>query len=215
MNTQNNSIMLHFDLATLTEEKTIEKICKKLLINLFSRGNQNAYDIYTTRNNGIVTLEDLTQEMYLFLMEHENEWFLYRSSYRFSTDEKHNKLVFTSEETSKQFFRIVSKTLYNNIRRHENKKLWIEIDGEEVKIDDITALASHVCIDDVLTLTMYEEFVEYLKTNKPKKANRYIEAMELRLQGFKYQEIAKELDLKETTVKDTFAQLKILWKSFE
>ena len=208
--------MTHFDIATLFNEKIVEKITKKLLINLFSRGNNNAYDIYTTQNNGLVTLEDLTQELLLFLCEHSNEWYLQRQFSRYSTDEKQPcKLVFFNEETSKEFFKIVSNQLYQNIRKHENKKLWIELDGEEVKIDDITTLASHTCIDDVMTLSLYNSFCSYLLSVKPKKAQRYINCINLRLQGYKYSEIAKELELKETTIKDTFAQLKILWKSFE
>lgn len=208
--------MTHFDIATLYNEKIVEKITKKLLINLFSRGNNNAYDIYTTHNNGLITIDDLTQELLLFLCEHSQEWYLERPFSRYSTDEKQPcKLVFFNEETSKQFFKIVSTTLYQNIRKHENKKLWLEIDGEEIKIDDISTLASHTCIDEVMTLSLYNSFCSYLLSTKPKKAQRYIDCINLRLQGYKYNEIAKTLELKETTVKDTFAQLKILWKSFE
>lgn len=216
MNNTNLTPMTHFDINTLYNEKIVEKITKKLLINLFSRGNNNAYDIYTTQNNGLVTLEDLAQELFIFLCENSSEWYLYRPFSRYSTDEKkHCKLVFFNEEISKQFFKIVSTTLYQNIRKHENKKLWIEIDGEELKIDDISALASHTCIDDVTTLSLYNSFCSYLLSVKPKKAQRYIDCINLRLQGYKYNEIATTLQLKETTVKDTFAQLKILWKSFE
>lgn len=208
--------MVHFDIATLYNEKIVEKITKKLLLNLFSRGNNNAYDIYTTQNNGLVTLDDLTQELLLFLCEHSQEWYLERQFSRYSTDEKKPcKLVFFNEEASKQFFKIVSTQLYQNIRKHENKKLWIEIDGEELKIDDISALASHTCIDDVMTLSLYNSFMTYLQINKPKKAQRYIDCINLRLQGYKYSEIATTLQLKETTIKDTFAQLKILWKDFQ
>ena len=77
MNTQqNNSFMLQADIITLQEDKTLEKIAYKLLINLFSKGNNNAYDIAINRNNGLVTIEDLTQTMYLFLLENSNEWYL-------------------------------------------------------------------------------------------------------------------------------------------
>lgn len=204
----NLSPTTHSNIIILYNEKIVENIAKKLLINLFSRGNYNAYDIYTTRNNGVVTLEDLTQKMLLYLCEHSEGWYL-------KLEEDNYKLVFSNEEISKHFFKIVSTTLYQNIRKHDRRKLWIELDGEEIKIDDITALASHTCIDDVMTLSLYNSFCSYLLSVKPKKAQRYIDCINLRLQGYKYSEIAKKLDLKETTVKDTFAQLKILWKSFE
>ena len=206
--------MTHVDLITLQEDKTIEKIAYKLLINLFSKGNNNAYDIAINRNNGLVTIEDLIQTMYLFLLEHSNDWYLYRTSHRYNTDEFTTKLVFFSDDTQKEFFRIVSNELYNNIRKHDRKKLWIELDNELVKIDDIPTLASHTCIDDVMTLSLYNQFTSYLFSVKPKQADRFINAINLRLQGYKYSEIAVSLEIKETSVKKDFQTLKELWHNF-
>ena len=184
MTVQNNqSFMTHVDLITLQEDKTVEKIVHKLLINLFSKGNNNAYDIAINRNNGLVTIEDLTQSMYLFLLEHSNDWYLFRTTHRYSTDEQMTKLVFFNDDTQKDFFRIVSNELYNNIRKHDRKKLWIELDNELIKVDDIPTLASHTCIDDVMTLSLYNQFTSYLLSAKPKQADRLIKAIDLRLQG--------------------------------
>ena len=210
----NQSFMTHADIITLQADKTVEKIAYKLLINLFSKGNNNAYDIAINRNNGLVTIEDLSQSMYLFLLERPNEWYLYRTPHRYSTDETTTKLVFLNDDTQKDFFRIVSNELYNNIRKHDRKKLWIEIDNEIVKIDDIPTLASHTCIDDVITLSLYNQFTSYLLSAKPKQAERFIKAIDLRLQGYKYSEIATTLDIKETSVKKDFQILKELWHSF-
>ena len=215
MTVQNNqSFMAQADIITLQADKTIEKIAYKLLINLFSKGNNNAYDIAISRNNGLVTIEDLTQTMYLFLLEHSNEWYLYRTSHRYSTDEQETKLVFFDDSTQRDFFRIVSNELYNNIRKHDRKKLWIELDNELVKIDDIPTLASHTCIDDVMTLSLYNQFTSYLLSVKPKQADRFIKSINLRLQGYKYSEIAVSLAIKETSVKKDFQTLKELWKEF-
>ena len=215
MNIQNNqSFMVQSDLITLQADKTIEKIVYKLLINLFSKGNNNAYDIAINRNNGLVTIEDLTQTMYLFLLERPNDWYLYRTPHRYSTDEVTTKLVFFNDDTQKDFFRIVSNELYNNIRKHDRKKMWIELDNEVAKIDDIPTLASHVCIDDVMTLSLYNQFTSYLLSVKPKQADRLINAINLRLQGYKYSEIALSLEIKETSVKKDFQTLKQLWKEF-
>lgn len=215
MNTQkNNSFMLQADVITLQKDKTIEKIAYKLLINLFSKGNNNAYDIAINRNNGLVTIEDLIQTMYLFLLERSDEWYLYRTPHRYSTDEVTTKLVFFNDDTQKDFFRIVSNELYNNIRKHDRKKLWIELDNELVKIDDIPTLASHVCIDDVMTLSLYNQFTNYLLSTKPKQADRLIKSIDLRLQGYKYSEISVSLEIKETSVKKDFQTLKELWKEF-
>ena len=215
MNTQkNNSFMTHVDIITLQSEKTIEKIAYKLLINLFSKGNNNAYEIAINRNNGLVTIEDLTQAMYLFLLERSDEWYLFRTPHRYSTDETTTKLVFLNNEIQKDFFRIVSNELYNNIRKHDRKKLWIELDNELVKIDDIPTLASHTCIDDVMTLSLYNQFTSYLLSAKPKQSDRLINSINLRLQGYKYSEIAISLGIKETSVKKDFQTLKELWKKF-
>ena len=222
--------MTQVDIVTLQQGKTLERIAYKLLMNLFNKGNNNAYDIAINRNNGLVNIEDLTQQMFVFLLENTDKWYLSRfktqkivTRQKVGTSEKwiecydiiSHKLVFVSNDTQKDFFRIVSNELYNNIRKHDRKKLWIEIDDELVKIDDISTLASHTCIDDVMTLSLYNQFISYLLSVKPKKAQRYVDCMTLRLQGYKYKDISNTLDIKETTVKDTFSQLKALWKNFD
>lgn len=217
--------MVQADIITLQADKTIEKIVHKLLLKLASGKvlkngksggcNMDAYNIlFSYEYNGLVTIEDLTQQIYLFLLERSNDWYLFRTSHRYSTDETITKLVFFNDDTQRKFFRIVSNELYNNIRKHDRKKLWIELDSELVKIDDIPTLASHTCIDDVMTLSLYNQFTSYLLSIKPKKAQRYIDCINLRLQGYKYKDISSQLDIKETTVKDTFSQLKELWHNF-
>lgn len=210
----NNSFMVTIDLETIYTEKIAEKIAKKLLINLFSKGNNNAYDIYTGKNNGQIVIDDLVQEMLLFLAEHGNEWYLHHSFHRYSTDETRTTLVFLSDETQKDFFRIVSNTLYHEKTRHDNKKLWLEIDGEQGKINDIFFLASHTCIDDVMTLSLYNSFLSYIITAKPKKAKLFFDFINTRLQGYKIRECAEILSIKETTAFDCAKQLKIIWKEF-
>ena len=104
--------------------------------------------------------------------------------------------------------------MYNNIRKHDRKKLWIELDNERVKVDDIPTLASHTCIDNVIELSLFNQFISYLLTAKPKQAERFSKAIDLRLQGYKYSEIATELGIRETSVKKDFQTLKTLWKEF-
>lgn len=212
---QYKSFMAQADLETLYNDGIVERICKKLLLNLFSKGNNNAYDIYTGKNNGQITIEDLTQEMLLFLTNHSNDWYIQRTMHRYSTDEEKTTLVFLHDDTQKDFFRIVSNTLYNQRTRHDNKKLWIEIDGEQVKTDDVTALASHTCIDNVITMSLYNEFIEFLYSEKPKKAGLYVDFINTRLRGYKIRECANVLGIKETSAFDCAKQLKTLWKKFD
>ena len=221
----NNSFMTHVDLITLQADKTIEKIVHKLLLKLASGKvlkngksggcNMDAYNILFSHDyNGLVTIEDLSQSVYLFLLENSDKWYLFRTFHRYSTDEIITKLVFFDDSTQREFFRIVSNELYNNIRKHDRKKLWIELDNELVKIDDIPSLASHTCIEDVMTLSLYNQFTSYLLSAKPKQAERLIKAIDLRLQGYKYSEIAVSLGIKETSVKKDFQTLKELWHNF-
>lgn len=226
MTVQNNqSFMAHVDIITLQADKTIEKIIHKLLLRLASGKilkngksggcNMDAYNIlFSYEYNGLVTIEDLKQTMFLFLLEHSNDWYLYRTPHRYSTDEVITKLVFFNDDTQKEFFRIVSNELYNNIRKHDRKKMWIELDNELIKIDDIPSLASHTCIDDVMTLSLYNQFTSYLLSAKPKQADRLIKSINLRLQGYKYSEISLSLNIKESSVKKDFQTLKELWKEF-
>ncbi len=84
MDTQkNNSFMSQIDLITLQADKTIEKIIYKLLLKLASGKvlkngksggcNMDAYNIlFSFDYNGLVTIEDLSQTMFLFLLEHQN-----------------------------------------------------------------------------------------------------------------------------------------------
>ena len=212
--TTNNSFMIQADLQQLYTDGTLDAITHKLLLHLFSRGNMVAYDIMTGKNNGQVTIEDLTQELLAFLLEHPSDWYLFRPCSRYSTDERTTKLVFLSNDTQKQFFSVVSTTLYRERTRHENRKLWIEMDGEEMRIDDISAIASHVCIDDVMTLSLYNIFCSYLITTKPKKAQRYISELNLRLHGYKYKDIATRIGIKLNSTKKDFEELRTLWKEF-
>lgn len=210
----NNTFMVQADLMTLQSEQILDRITHKLLLNLFARGNTNAYDIMIGRNNGLVTLEDLTQNLYLYLLEHSEDWYISRSFHRYSTDEARYSLIFLDEFTSRGFYGVVSKTLYQNIRKHDHKSLWIELDGEQVRVDDISTLASHTTIDDVMTLSLFNQFSSYLLSTRPKQYSRYMQAIELRLKGYKYSEIATTLNIKESSVKMDFQKLRELWHEF-
>ena len=65
-----------------------------------------------------------------------------------------------------------------------------------------------------MTLSLYNQFTSYLLSAKPKQADRLINAINLRLQGYKYSEIALSLEIKETSVKKDFQTLKELWHDF-
>ena len=211
---ENQSFMAAADIETIYNNNICQAISYKLLLSLFCKGNNNAYDIMIGKNNGQITIEDLSQELLLFLTENSDKWYLYRTMCRYSTDKQQTKIIFFDEKTKKDFFRIVSNTLYKEKTRHESRKLWIEMDGDEINIDDISALASHTCINDVITLSLYQEFLQYLKNTKPKKAELFINFINTRLQGYKIRECATILNIKDSAAFDCAKQLKVLWKQF-
>ena len=65
-----------------------------------------------------------------------------------------------------------------------------------------------------MTLSLYNQFTSYLLSAKPKQSERLINAIDLRLQGYKYSEIAVSLAIKESSVKKDFQTLKELWHNF-
>ena len=244
MTTEKKTMTKQEEIEYLYVNDTCKQVAYKLLLSLAKKGNMTAYDILSGKNNGLITYNDLSQTMLLFLIEHENNWQLIPTSFekkksiigfekieitnkngsittfeipkkiQKTINQESMKISFNNDETQKEFFRIVSNELYNNIRKHDRKKLWIELDNELVKIDDIPSLASHTCIDNVMTLSLYNQFTSYLFSTKPKQADRYIQAIKLRLQGYKYKEIASTLNIKDTSVKKDFQVLKKLWKEF-
>lgn len=211
----------------IVNEKIVEKLAYTLLYKLAcgkiskngksGQANLDAFNICLNKDyNGLVTLEDVSQEMYLYLIETADYWNI---SETLAVDKKRGlykryELAFTDEEICKNFYRIPSNFLYQNIRKHDRKKLWVELDNELIKIDDIPSLASHTCIDDVMTLSLYNQFISYLLTVKSKQAHRYIQVIGLRLKGYKYKDIARMLNIKETSIKKDFQILKQIWKEF-
>lgn len=214
MTTTNKSFMATMDMATLYNDKTVEKIAKKLLINLVARGNERAYDVYLGKENNQCALEDITQSMYEILAMYPCDWYLFRSPHRYSTDEYATKLVFTNDIVSKEFFRVPSQIMYHNIRKHEIKCEYIQIDDDVIRANDIKALASHTSIDDVIALEEFRGFCTWLKDVKSKKAQRYINEMIYRLKGYEYKNIAIMLNIKDTSVKVDFHELKKLWNEY-
>ena len=176
MNTNNQSFMVQADLITLQEDKTIEKIAYKLLINLFSKGNNNAYDIAINRNNGLVTIEDLTQTMYLFLLERPNDWYLYRTPHRYSTDEVTTKLVFFSDDSS--------WATYNDSENHDAYDrvciLYEALICMQVNVDlsiEFIAMPKFENIEYILIKEIFESKDSKFFDNDNKKMERYKELL--------------------------------------
>lgn len=195
------------DFALLESTNTLHIITIAMLKSLEKRGNITAYDIIKGKNNGLVTLDDLKQELALVLIENMGNW---------KATVNNNKVVlsFSDEEIEKTFYRTVSKTMYAQKVKHDRKKAYIELDEEIISTDNVQALASHTCIDDVISKTDLTMFLAYVETEKPKKAELYKHFIHARLNGLTIRETARALEIKETTAFDCSKQLKSLWKNF-
>lgn len=216
--TNQNSLTLNHDLDLIVQTAIIDKIAYKLLMSLATgrilksgKGsgiNMDAYNIAINRSNGVITFEDITQSMLLHLIEHSDSWFL-------KSENDNHQLIFTDSDVESEFYKIPSRTLYKHKTRHDNRKQWIESsDGTPIRTDDICALSSESDIDTVLSNVELQGFMLFLKNTKNKMYKRFTILINLRIQGFKYSEIAQQTGLKETTIKDSFSQLKKLWKDF-
>lgn len=192
---------------TLVSNQALEKICKKLLMSLYARGNAIAYDIYCNRNNGLVTVEDLTQELYLYLLDNP-AWILTQGG----------KIVFADKETEKGFYAVVSTYMYRQRTRHDNRttSLYIETEDRIVSITDVQGLAA-LC-DGIITIdtnAVLTDFIRYARQRKPKKADLIKEFLTLRLQGISIKEISAQMGIETHMGYDLQKQLKRLWKDFQ
>lgn len=208
--TNNQSFMTVADLDYIVNNKICDKIAYKLLMHLFAKGSQSAYDIAIQRSNGVISFDDIAQEMLLHLTEYSTKWSLQHDSCNNSYN-----IIFTDSDIESDFYKIPSRILYQNKTRHELRREWLEINEQVIRADDVSALSEYTTIDNVLSNIEFQEFLEFLKNNCKKAiCNRYINELELRISGYKYAEISNTLEIKESQVKKDFQTLKNLWKKF-
>lgn len=120
--------------VTLGIDKAIVMHCLK---RLASKGNQTAFELIAG-HEGIFSIEDLQQDVLCYLSENKSLWFI----------DDDNKLVFLDDETMRGLFGVVSKSMYQFQTKHY-AHMYIEIDGDAVRYNDVANLATYCNIDAI------------------------------------------------------------------
>lgn len=151
-------------------------ITSHCLKRLSSKGNLNAMELNNNINH-TVSKEDLTQEVLLFFVEYSNSW---------NIDNAGN-VTFSDDETVKALFTCISGYLRRFQTKHY-KHQYIEIDGDIVDCNKVSALADYVSIDDLLEDIDLQHFIDKLQGIDK-------QWLLLRLQGLSNLAISKELNV--------------------
>lgn len=114
-------------------DKAIVMHCLK---RLASKGNQTAFELIAG-HNGIFSIEDLQQDVLCYLSENKALWFI-----------DDNRLVFLDDDIIHGVFGVVSKSMYQFQTKHY-AHMYIEIDGDPVRYNDIAGLATYCNINAI------------------------------------------------------------------
>lgn len=121
--------------VTLGIDKAIVIHCLK---RLASKGNQTAWELMNG-HEGIFSVEDLQQDVLCYLSGNKELWFI----------DDDNRLVFLDDDTMRGLFGVVSKSMYQFQTKHY-AHMYIEIDGDAVRYNDIASLATYCNVDEIL-----------------------------------------------------------------
>ena len=120
--------------VTLGIDKAIVVHCLK---RLASKGNQTAFELIAG-HEGIFSIEDLQQDVLCYLSANKSLWFI----------DNDNRLIFLDDEVLKSLFGVVSHSMYQFQTKHY-AHMYIEIDGDDVRYNDVAGLATYCNINAI------------------------------------------------------------------
>lgn len=178
---------------TLGISKAIVISCLK---KLWAYGNETARQLMYG-HNGIFSIDDLEQELLITLQECRDSWRL-----------EDNKLIIDEEDTDtiKAIYGTVSRFMYSFAIRHY-KHEYISIDDEDVRTDNVSALASHVDINEVLGSVFIEDFRNTLTLREDA-------FLTMRVKGYTLAKIAEKLDVSMKAVRTIEKHVRQKWDDF-
>ena len=115
-------------------DKAIVIHCLK---RLASKGNQTAFELIAG-HEGIFSMEDLQQDVLCYLSENKSLWFI----------DDDNRLVFLDDDIMHGLFGVVSHSMYQFQTKHY-AHMYIEIDGDPIRYNDVAGLATYCNIDAI------------------------------------------------------------------
>lgn len=158
------------------------------LMSLVAKGNQTAYDLLMLHRESIISIEDLEQDVLKYIM-------INLATFDFTYEEdKQGYWLHSSDKTiDKGLSGVVSSRLYSLAIRHY-RKTYIEIDGNTVRLDDISALATHVNFDHLWECEHIKRFLTWLEW----KEEIYFK---YRLQGYSQRECGEFMHVSASVIK--------------
>lgn len=114
-------------------DKAIVIHCLK---RLASKGNETAFELIAG-HNGIFSIEDLQQDVLCYLSANKALWFI-----------DDNRLVFLDDDIIHGVFGVVSRSMYQFQTKHY-AHMYIEIDGDAVRYNDVASLATYCNVDEI------------------------------------------------------------------
>ena len=172
-------------------------IVRHCLKMLFSKGNMTAYELLAG-HNGIISIEDLQQEVLLTIIECYHSDLQTISEYTLVSD--------TIKEHTKEIYGTITKYMYSHSIRHY-KHTYIEIDGDIVDVNKISQLATYCDIDGILDDEYIKAFMDTL-TDTQRQVLMY------RLQGYTIKEIADTLNRSQQAITEVERRYRKLWQSY-
>ena len=158
-------------------------------------GNTNAYELLANINH-TVSREDLEQEVLLKFVEMSESWEI----------DTTGKVTFLDDTSMIEVFKAVDNYLYRFQTKHF-KHLYIEIDGDIVDCNKVSALADYVSIDNILEDITIQSFMNTLSSFDK-------EWLLLRLQGLSNLSISKELNCTYEKIRACEKRVRKVWAEY-
>ena len=187
-------------MMTVVSAHLDEVIVYDRLVYLASRGNLHAWDLMA-RKNGVIDFDDLKQEVCLQLA-------LYADAWEIVTRDGKLRIQFYEDRTDaiKAVYGAVSRFMYSMAKRHYDN-MYIEIDGDPVRVNSVPDLASHADIDAILNDAYISDF-EMTLTQKE------WELFQCRLCGNSIRESARIMNIGRNTARTIEKHLRKKWEIY-
>ncbi|SFU36654.1 hypothetical protein [Butyrivibrio sp. INlla21] len=163
------------------------KIARHCLNKLYSKGNMNAYEILT-HGTAIIDIDDVRSEILVAIIENIDDIAIIDGV-----------LTITSDNAIKAVYGACSRFMYQFMQKHY-KHVYTVIDGQEIDIFNVKALASYADFDDIESMSLYQSFLSVVMSVYPKDYKRIETIVKMRINGATFTECAKKLHCNVSTI---------------
>lgn len=177
-------------------------IARHSLYKLACKGNQTAMDILSGQNNGIVTLDDLAQEVAMAMIEHECDT---------AIEQGHFNPALLDDIQMRGIFGAVSSYMYKHQTRHAKKQYVVvdngTTDGLTLAIDNTQAWSDISDIDKFCALYEVKRVLVAIADRYGKDSNEG-KFLALRVNGYSLKDCERALSLSRQNIRTIDAHVK-------